>query len=253
MRLVFIGSGNMASYFAPGLQAAGHDVVQIYSRKLLHAQFLAEKTGSLATDKLNELIPDADAYILAIKDDALEEVAAQLHFPGKVAIHCAGALPLDVLQPVSEHRAVIWSLYSVKANNLPKSDQVPLIVEGATPEAVKIAEQLAYSLSANVLLTDFTQRKVLHLNAVFANNFTNHLLTIAQRMCEEHELPFSILHPIIRQTIDQVGHINPSDSQTGPAIREDKSTLAEHLKLLEGHPEWQQIYKDISDSIKQGK
>lgn len=250
MRIVFIGSGNIATFFAPGLKKVGHEIVQVYSRNIVHAQFLAEKTMSLATDQLADLTQDADVYILAVKDDALAEVAGQVHFPGKVVIHCAGALPLDLLTTVSEHAAVIWSLYSIKAGNLPKSDHVPLIVEGHTDIAVSVAEQLAHDLSDNVLLTDFVQRKILHLNAVFANNFTNHLLAIAQKLCEEYKLPFPILYPIIRQTIDQISYINPSESQTGPAIRGDNVTVTEHLKLLQKYPDWQELYSKLTDSIR---
>src|SRR5690606_21169148 len=112
-----------------------------------------------------------------------------------------------------------------------------------------IAEQLAKGLSDNVLLTDFTQRKILHLNAVIANNFTNHLLVIAQKICEQHGLPFSVLFPIIRQTTEQIQYINPSESQTGPAIRGDEATMAEHMRLLESNPQWQSIYKLLSQSI----
>lgn len=251
MRIVFIGSGNIAHFFAPVLSRKGHDIVQVYSRTHAHASALAALTGSAATDKLADIVTDADVYILAIKDDALAEVSAQLKFPGKTVIHCAGAVSLDVLEQVSENRAVIWSLYSVHKNNLPQSSTVPLIVEGNNDQALETAYSIAGAISESVLKTDYEQRQLLHLNAVFANNFTNHLLTIAQKICEANKLPFEILHPIIRQTLEQTEIIRPAESQTGPAIRHDEATMVKHLQLLSPYPEWQEIYARISKSIQE--
>ena len=253
MRIVFIGSGNIAQFFGGRLHKKGHDIVQVYSRDLGHAQVLATATNASVTDNLSEIVTDADVYILAIKDGALKEIADRLHFPDKVVIHCAGAVGLEVLQPTSAHNAVIWSLYSVSKNSLPKSNSVPLVVESSSERAMEAALSLANDISDKVLQTDFRQRQMLHLNAVFANNFTNHLLAIAQKICEEHQLPFEILHPIIRQTLEQTANILPAESQTGPAIRNDQETLEKHMRLLEPHPEWQKIYADISYSIQQAQ
>jgi predicted short-subunit dehydrogenase-like oxidoreductase (DUF2520 family) len=252
MRIVFIGSGNIAHFFLPRLQRKGHEIVQIYSPTLEHGAALAaiSSVGNV-TDKLSDIVDDAEVYILAIKDDALPQVAQQLNFEGKIVIHCAGAVSLDVLSNISEHRAVIWTLYSVKKQNLPQGANVPLIVEANTPEALNTAMALAQGISDVVLQTDFMQRQLLHLNAVFVNNFTNHLLTIAQKIGEEHNLPFEILHPIINQTLDQIRNVMPAESQTGPAIRHDEETIQKHLALLASHPEWQQIYADICTSIQQ--
>ncbi len=249
MRIVFIGSGNIAFFFATRLYRKGHEIVQVYSRTRAHGDLLAVLTHSEVTDCLGEIVDDADVYILAIKDDALAEVAAGLSFKGKTVIHCAGAVPLDVLGDISEHKAVIWSLYSIKKSNLPPGPNIPLIVEASNPVAATVALQLAGDISETVLETDFRQRQLLHVCAVFANNFTNHLFSIAQKLCEEHTLPFEVLHPIIRQTTGQIAFLPPSENQTGPAVRKDFRTIEKHLDLLKQHPGWQQIYADISESI----
>lgn len=252
MRIVFIGSGNIAHFFATRLKSRGHDIVQVYSRDTGHAEALAALCDiPTVTTDLAAIDRDADVYILAIKDDALAEVAQQLSFPGKVVLHCAGAVSLDTIAPVSEHLAVIWALYSIRKNNLPGSSRIPLIVEANTGKARELALALAGDISETVLETDLLQRRMLHLNAVFVNNFTNHLLTIAQKLGEEYQLPFAILQPIIQQTLEQTQKVLPSESQTGPAVRHDEDTIRRHLSLLSGHPAWQQIYADISASIRQ--
>lgn len=252
MRIVFLGSGNIAHFFAPRLQKKGHEIVQIYSRNIEHAKALASICAAgPVTDRVEDIDADADAYVLAIKDDALSVVAQQISFPGKIVLHCAGAIPLDAIARVSAHCAVIWSLYSIKKNNLPQNGFVPLIVEANTPVAREAALTLANDISNKVLETDFPQRQILHLNAVLVNNFTNHLFAIAQKICEEQGLPFDILYPIMHQTIEQAQYVLPSESQTGPAVRHDEETIQKHLALLTAHPEWQKIYTDITNSIQQ--
>lgn len=252
MRIVLIGSGNIAHFFVPRLQRKGHEIIQIYSPTPGHGRSLAALCSvDNVTDDLDEIDRSADVYILAIKDDALPLIANQLNLEDKVVIHCAGAVSLDVIAPISTRRAVIWTLYSIKKNNLPAGNDIPLIVEANGTGAIDTALALAGDISEVVLQTDFVQRQMLHLNAVFVNNFTNHLLAIAQKIGEEHQLPFEILHPILHQTLEQTRIVMPSESQTGPAIRHDEETIRKHLSLLEDHPLWQKIYADMSHSIQQ--
>jgi predicted short-subunit dehydrogenase-like oxidoreductase (DUF2520 family) len=250
MRIVSIGSGNIAHFFISRLQKKGHEVVQVYSPNYVNALTLANWCNiTNITSELSKIITDADAYILAIKDDALPEIAQKLRFPGKVVIHCAGAVSLDVMEEISEHRAVIWSLYSIKKQHLPAFKRVPLVVEANTHQALHITQSLAKDISEKVLVTSFEQRQYLHLNAVLVNNFNNHLLTIAQKLSEAHQLPFDILLPIIRQTYEQTTNNLPSENQTGPAVRSDEDTIAKHLNLLAPYPEWQKVYEQITHSI----
>lgn len=252
MRIVIIGSGNIAHFFTPRLLASGHEVIQVFSPNLNNAKLLADAHAIVDyTNNPHEIASGADAYILAVRDDALSALNETLRFEDKLVIHCAGAIPLDTISNISKNIAVIWTLYSVRKNNLPVSNDVPLIVEAATENAIQGAVILANAISGRVLTTDFRQRQLLHLNAVLVNNFTNHLLTIAQKLSEENQLPFDILQPIIEQTYSRIKMVSPSESQTGPAIRKDVVTMQKHVSLLEAHPAWQQIYKDISSSIQQ--
>jgi predicted short-subunit dehydrogenase-like oxidoreductase (DUF2520 family) len=252
MRIVIIGSGNIAHFFVPRLQQGGHEIVQIFSQQLEHAaQLAAQQNIPVYTNQLSDLVQDADAYILAVKDDALPALNEQLRLKGRLVIHCAGAVSLDVIASISENVAVIWTLYSIRKGNLPVSNQIPLVVEALTEQGLAATLTLAGAISERVLQTNFEQRQWLHLNAVLVNNFTNHLLTIAERLSEENQLPFDMLQPIIQQTFSRIQNVMPSESQTGPAIRHDVATLEKHMSLLEQHPAWQQIYQDISLSIQQ--
>lgn len=250
MRIVIIGSGNIAHFFTPRVQKNGHEIVQIFSPNLENAKLLAaaNAVGNYTSD-LEAINPDADAYILAVRDDALKELNKKLSFGDKLVVHCAGAVPLDAIANISKNTAVIWTLYSIRKSNLPSSNEVPLIVEANSDEALQDAVILARAISDRVLTTSFEQRQLLHLNAVLVNNFTNHLLAIAEHLSEEYRLPFDVLQPIIEQTFSRIKTVLPSESQTGPAIRRDEVTMEKHLSLLESHPLWQQIYREMSASI----
>ena len=252
MRIVIIGSGNIAHFFVPRLQSGGHEIIQIYSRELDHAALLAN-AGNITsyTNQLDKIDLSADAYILAVKDGALEYLNQTLVLKDKLVIHCAGAVSLDAISDISDNVGVICALYSINKKNLPESNNIPLIVEANTDEGLHNTMLLAKAISENVLKADASQRQMLHLNAVIVNNFTNHLLTIAQKLSEENKLPFEILQPIIEQTFIQSKYILPSESQTGPAIRKDEVTIQKHISLLNQHKEWQQIYRDISVSIQE--
>lgn len=252
MKIVFVGSGNVAHFFAQRLQFRGHEISQIYSRTKENGLALSRITHAEVTDDLNQIKTDADVYILAIKDDALEEVAATLRLNNKVAIHCAGALPVNILEQTTPNCAVIWTLYSVKKNNLPTLPDVPLVVEASNPHTKEIALELARDISDRVVEANYAQRAWLHLNAVLVNNFTNHLLAIAETICKTQNLPFDILYPIIQQTIAQVKISSAVQHQTGPALRHDSATIRKHQSLLQEHPEWQALYSALTASIQKG-
>lgn len=248
MNIVLIGAGNIAHFFASRLLAKGHNIAQIYSRTKAHGLSLGDMTGAEVTDSLHDIRKDADAYILAVKDDALYEVSQSLSLQDKVVIHCAGAVPLKIIDNASQNIAVIWALYSIQKNNLPR-EEVPLVVESSNNLARSIALNIARDISLLVVEADYEQRQALHLNAVLVNNFGNHLMAIAQVICKENGLSFEILQPIIRQTVTQVIGTEHAQIQTGPAIRNDASTMEKHISLLQHHPEWQKLYAAVSASI----
>ncbi len=252
MKIAFVGSGNVAHFFAQRLQFRGHEISQIYSRTRANGLALSRITNAALTDSLDQLTPDADVYFLAIKDDALAGVAARLQLKDKIAIHCAGALPVDILEQTTPNCAVMWTLYSVRKNNLPTLPDVPLIVEASNVSTLKTVLQLAHDISDRVVQADYEKRAWLHLNAVLVNNFTNHLLAIAETICQTQQLPFDILQPIIQQTIAQIKFSSALQNQTGPALRHDSATIKKHESLLREHPEWQRLYAALTTSIQAG-
>lgn len=241
----------MGYYLALKLKSAGHSIDQVFSRNKAGGAGLAERVHAALIDDLQALRPDATCYILAVPDSALADTAAALppFVKNKVLIHCAGAVPVDLFLPFSPHAGVLWPLYSIRKHRLPATD-IPLFIEGTTAEALEQVRELANSLSASVTVADTGKRRQLHLAAVFSNNFVNHLLAVTQQLLEHWQMPPDWLEPLVTETLESWKAQSAVADQTGPARRNDGGTMNGHMELLREHPAWQQLYRSISESIR---
>lgn len=249
MKIAIAGAGNIATFFAKKFQAAGFEIVQVIAAHKEHAKELALKFACAFSDQISDLDPDADVCLFAVKDDVLLDFAAKLRMT-QIVIHTAGSVALSELYPMSSRVACIWPVYSIHKDNLPENPNLPLVLNAGSDEVLEITRRLATAISQqHYVLTD-QQKSALHLAAVFANNFTNHMYTISEQITREHGVPFAALLPLIADTAQKVQHSLPQQNQTGPAIRHDEKTMTKHLNML--HDEvWQQIYRLISSSIRQ--
>ena len=252
------GAGRVASALAPALAAAGHRLAFVASRTPGPAQALAATLpGCLALAQQEALAapPPADVYLLAVPDATVPALAAAGAWPaGSVVAHVAGALPLASLAlPAGASAGVLYPLQTFSPGRAIAWPEVPLFVEGANPAAEATLLALAQSLSPRVALLDSGQRLRLHLGAVWASNFTNHLLGVAHTLLAEAGLPFALLHPLVRETVDKALAAQPTPFavQTGPAVRHDAPTLAAHEAALAAHPAWQALYAQLSASIQE--
>ncbi|MFT4061173.1 MAG: DUF2520 domain-containing protein [Edaphocola sp.] len=248
MDIVVIGSGKVATLFSRCMEQAGHNIAQVYSRDSDHAIALATKLKNTeATDRIDKVLTAADAYLVAVKDDAIADVAKWLLVQGKVVAHCSGTLPADVLEQSSQDCGVIWPLFSINNEPIEGLDKLPLMVNAKTSYAEKILMELALCISKNVHILTAQQKTALHLCAVMSNNFCNHLLALTGKLAALHQLNFQLLLPLIHQTLNNAA--NAAESQTGPAIRHDEGTMDTHLNLLKATPLWQQVYTTLTQSI----
>lgn len=253
MNIVCIGSGNVATHLAIAFKAMGADIVQVYSKNSRNAEILAALTKAKPISSWVELDLTADCYLIAVKDAAIAQVATHLKNVKGIVIHTSGATSIDVLAGVQNGYGVLYPLQTfsrTKALNLTK---VPFCIEADQPETLDQIHTLAQLLSANVVEVSSEQRKILHLAAVFACNFTNHLYQLSSELLQKHDLKFDLLKPLILETAEKVQSSLPVDVQTGPAVRHDEETMKKHLALINDTPEWQQIYQMLSASIQKNK
>lgn len=247
IKVTLLGAGNVGFH----LYKAMHKIedirlIQWYNRSL--EVLLPFREQIAITDDLSKL-EEADIYLIAVADDAIPAISQSLENKKGVVAHTAGSVPMNTLE---NHLAfgVFYPLQTFSKNKTVDFSTIPLCLEANTKATEKVLFDLAKTLGAPLHLISSEQRKVLHVAAVFVNNFSNHLFAIGEELCEKNQLPFSILQPLIDETIDKLKYLSPKEAQTGPALRKDQKTLDRHLNYLEkeGH---QQLYSILSSSIQQ--
>jgi len=239
MKVVIIGSGNVATVMGGRIIEAGHPIIQVVARREEPAVRLATEWKCGYTTRWEEVSRDADLYIVALSDRALEGLGGVLQLPGKLVLHTAGAVAGSVLLEVSAHSGVLYPLQSLRSEIRP-FPEFPLLVAANQAEDLPVIEAFARTIARQVQRADDITRLKLHVAAILANNFTNYLYTQAAVFCQQENLDFSLLLPIIRETAERIARYPPQQVQTGPALRGDQETIRRHLEVLNN-------YKDISE------
>ena len=261
MKISFVGSGNVAWHLSQALENAGHWICEVYSRDIQNARLLAsELYDTNVQPDLDFSESEAEIIILAISDDALDQVIQQIVFPENViAVHTSGTKSLAEFQKLTEiysdvkvYTGIFYPLQTFTKGFPMNYKELPLCIESKNNIAENKLVNIAESISDNVIRMDSDERFILHVAAVFANNFTNHLLGISHDLLYREHLNFDLLKPIIQTTIDKAFQSdNPSLGQTGPARRGDWATTARHLEYLqENNPEWVDIYRMMTEKIR---
>lgn len=250
--IVIIGSGRIAWHLGKRLKSKGLPIAQVLSRTAEHAQPLATALGAEWSDDWAQLRPDADWLLLAVRDDAIGEVAAALapHAPAALATHTSGATPSTVLAPHFGRYGVFYPLQSFSMERVPVWSKIPFCVDASDEDGLLFLKKTAKIIGNLVYRVNDAQRAQLHVAAVFANNFANHCFAIAEKLLDEQDLPFEMLHPLMEETLAKALQDSPERMQTGPAVRGDEDTMRRHLDLLEKHPAWQALYARLSESIR---
>lgn len=249
MRITLIGSGNVATHLGAALKNAGHQLVQVWSRNLQHAALLAYHIKAYPIDQISELSAETDLLIIAVKDDAVEELAAFIPIKTALVVHTCGALNMQVLEKYFDQCGVFYPLQTFSKTRELDFKTVPLCIESTDKNSMDVLLDLGETISNNVNIIGSNQRKTLHLAAAFACNFPNYLYQIAADLLEDEQLGFDLLKPLILETALKVQAFIPSKVQTGPAIRGDVHTMDAHLHLLQQNPKLQEIYRLLSQGI----
>lgn len=252
----FIGAGNIAWHLAPALENAGHYVKEVLSATNISAKKLVGNLydAHLKTD-LDFSESPSQIFVLALPDDTIKEVAQEIILPEQsLLLHTSGSIGLEALEYSSAAATgVFYPLQTFSKNRKVNFDHVPFLIESENRDALKILENLAKSLSKHVQLVSSMQRKQMHLAAVFACNFTNHLLSISEKLMQEAKLDYRLLHPLISETIEKALKHSPKTVQTGPATRGDLETLDKHMEMLSQKETLQEIYRLMSQNILDNK
>ncbi|MBU3821563.1 DUF2520 domain-containing protein [Flavobacteriaceae bacterium XHP0103] len=244
--VIILGAGNVANHLFKAFKKSDQATVkQWYNRSLNTIKQFSNQTE--ITDNLAQ-IKDADLYILAVSDDAVKELSAKLPFANRLVVHTSGSVNIHDIDK-KHRRGVLYPLQTFSKNSDMDFTNVPICIEAIESEDYHLLKKIAVSLGSPTKKVNSDQRQVLHLAAVFVNNFTNQLYRLGHEISESEAADFDLLKPLILETAKKIEHLSPYMAQTGPAKRNDKTTLKKHLKLLEDKPHHKTVYELLTKSI----
>lgn len=250
--VVLIGAGNLATHLGKALKKAKFSILQVYSRTFDTASSLARELNCEATDDINLVKKgDAQVYIFAVKDSALDTLippVARLN-PKALFLHTAGSMPMQVFKSYVPNYGVLYPMQTFSKTREVDFSTIPCFIEGSSEENVTQIREIATRITDLVYELSSEKRQYLHLAAVFACNFTNHLYALSAEILQKEEIPFSVMNSLIDETAQKVHDISPLQAQTGPALRYDGNVIEAQLNLLKDYPLMQQIYELLSKSI----
>lgn len=245
IKITLIGSGNVAQHLIKAFTKSEEtEIVQVFSRRKESLLNLVN-TDQIVTEFAD--LKESDLYIISVSDNAISEVSEQLPFKNKLIVHTSGTTSVDALNP-RNRKGVFYPLQTFSKDKNVDFSIIPICLEATNETDYNILETAAKSISNVVFSISSEQRKALHVSAVFVNNFTNHLYQMGQKICEEHNVPFEILKPLIFETAEKIKTLTPVDAQTGPAKRNDSITIEAHLNYLTDENQ-KNIYKLLTQSI----
>lgn len=248
MKVVFIGSGNLATHLSLAMKVAGIEVVQVYSQTESHASLLANKLSCSYTTEPELIVSNADIYIFSVKDSALLDLIHKIPPKKGLWLHTAGSVPMGVFEGFNDRYGVLYPLQTFSKNRDIDFSNVPVFIESNSAGDEAYLLSFAGKLTRQVIPLCSEKRKHLHLAAVWACNFANHMYLMASKILQEQSLSESFLLPLIDETAAKVHQLSAREAQTGPAIRYDENIIEKHIELL-SDPNMKELYRLISRNI----
>jgi hypothetical protein len=247
MRVTLVGSGNVATVLGRKLVQSGHIIHQVISQNFDHAKHLANE---LSAEAVKEADDNSDICIVAVSDDALQNISSWMGPRRQFVIHTAGSISMDVLNGVSDNYGVLWPLQSLRKENA-TIPALPLIIDANNQWNKMKLTGFAQSFGDSVTVANDEERRKLHLCAVSTNNFSNYLFSLTEEYCLKEGVDFKLLLPLLHETVDRLHFHSAADLQTGPAIRKDESTIGKHRSLLSNDRSLLEVYDFFTERIMQ--
>ncbi|WDF47721.1 DUF2520 domain-containing protein [Chryseobacterium sp. KACC 21268] len=245
MKTVIIGSGNVAYHLAKAFTQNNIKVYQIYGRNEIE---LSKISSEFNIPYSTENLESAEFYIIAVSDSAVENISELIKNENALVAHTSGSLPKEILKG-NYRKASFYPLQTFSKTKDLDYSKIPFFIEADNQIDEKSLFELASIISDNVEVSTYEKRKYIHLTAVFACNFVNHLFARAKEISDSQDLDFNYFIPLINETVEKIQHLEPKLAQTGPAVRGDERVLKLHEELIKNE-EQLHIYKTLNESIK---
>jgi predicted short-subunit dehydrogenase-like oxidoreductase (DUF2520 family) len=249
-RITLIGAGNIAHSLGRAFRQSGFLIHEVYSRSQESAVQLSKALNCNFVTRLDKLDARTHLFFVAVNDDAIGEVLHGIPHKEIFTVHSSGANSLAIFEGMEyKNYGIFYPVQSFSKESPESLSPIPICVEGNNDNTTALLKSMASSLSNKVYELNSEKRKALHVAAVFANNFSNHLFHIAKQVLDKENIDFEILRPLIERTAKKIKSEDPYDIQSGPARRKDERTIGEHLNYLSSEEDLQKIYKMLSEHI----
>jgi predicted short-subunit dehydrogenase-like oxidoreductase (DUF2520 family) len=249
MDIILIGSGNVATVLGRKSIAAGHRIIQVYSRNGSHANILATRLGTSSTSYISSIGKKADLMIIALRDTDTVSFVKELGKVNIIVVHTAGALSINEVRDVSGSFGVLYPLQSLR-KEIEIIPPLSILVDGNDQKTRDQLKKFASTIAETVAEANDENRLKYHLAATLVNNFTNYLFSLAATFCEKENISFPVLQPLMEETVMRLRKVSPLAVQTGPALRNDQSTLEKHRHLLIKYPSISEFYDLFTNEIR---
>ena len=246
IKIILLGAGNVGHHLSKAFNKSTEiDLVQWYSRDNSKVSY-----NDIDTEIINDLskIKSADIYVISISDSYVGEISKKLNVSEKLVVHTSGSLDLSIIDS-KNRRGVFYPLQTLSKNKEIELAKVPICIESENNKDLVLLETISKYIGCKTHKIDYNQRKILHLAAIFSNNFVNHMFTIAKEILDDKNLDFNILKPLINETVDKIHKLDPENAQTGPAIRNNNEIILNHIKTLK-KDDHKKLYELMTKLIK---
>ena len=248
LHISFTGAGRVGAALCSELLHSGYLIDTVITRSEKSGKSLADLTGA-AWSPIPDVPETTDVVFVCVPDHSLLQVLQNLHCGiNTVVAHTAGSYGLEVFPSHIIKRGVFYPLQTFSEGRDIDFSEVPILLESDDEIAGRILSGVAKDISRNVTFVDTERRRFLHLAAVFACNFTNHMLTAGDKIASYAGFNSDILKPLIKETVSKALEAGPENSQTGPAVRNDTNTIEKHIEMLSS-PELRNLYEAVTKSI----
>jgi len=246
IKIILLGAGNVGHHLSKAFNKSTEiNLVQWYSRDNSKVSY-----NDIDTEIINDLskIKSADIYIISISDSYVGEISKKLNVSEKLVVHTSGSLDLSIIDS-KNRRGVFYPLQTLSKNKEIELAKVPICIESENNRDLVLLETISKYIGCKTYKIDYNERKILHLAAIFSNNFVNHMFTIAKEILDDKNLDFNILKPLINETVDKIHKLDPENAQTGPAIRNNNEIILNHIKTLK-KDDHKKLYELMTKLIK---
>jgi predicted short-subunit dehydrogenase-like oxidoreductase (DUF2520 family) len=229
VRLTIVGPGRAGGSVALAAKRAGHEISGVLSR--------AGETRYGPALAWDQALPESDLLLVAVRDDAIEEVSARLAPRSRavpVAAHLSGFTPVTILHDLAAAGVATGGFHPLQTLPDPERGAAALagayVGIGGAPAALERLTELAASLQMTPFRLEDASRPGYHAGASAAANFVLTALATAGDLMEAAQVDPVVTRPLVEQAVANLYESGAESSLTGPIARGDVSTVVGQLE-----------------------